>query len=119
MFYILIILLIIIGFFFLGKPPQAKEMTWGVNFSQKHAELLGLDWKSTYSALIDDLGAKNIKLATYWDLIEPENGKFYFLEINTIPGMTPTSLAPQSAQAAGIDFPELLERLIKLALEKN
>ena len=82
MFYILIILLIIIGFFFLGKPPQAKEMTWGVNFSQKHAELLGLDWKSTYSALIDDLGAKNIKLATYWDLIEPEKEKYNFEDLN-------------------------------------
>ena len=82
MFYILIILLIIIGFFFLGKPPQAKEMTWGVNFSQKHAELLGLDWKSTYSALIDDLGAKNIKLATYWDLIEPEKEKYNFEDLD-------------------------------------
>lgn len=41
----------------------------------------------------------------------------YVLEVNTIPGMTPTSLLPRSAQAAGIEFPELLDRLISLALE--
>jgi D-alanine-D-alanine ligase len=41
----------------------------------------------------------------------------YVLETNTIPGMTPTSLLPQGASAAGLDFPALLDRLIKLALE--
>lgn len=44
-------------------------------------------------------------------------GEPYFLEINTIPGMTATSLVPQSAQAAGYDFPEFLDKLIELALE--
>jgi D-alanine-D-alanine ligase len=41
----------------------------------------------------------------------------YVLETNTIPGMTPTSLLPQGAAAAGLDFPALLDRLIQLALE--
>lgn len=41
----------------------------------------------------------------------------YFLEINTIPGMTKTSLVPQAAAKAGLPFPELLDRLIELALE--
>ncbi len=70
------------GFFFIGKPPQAEKITWGVNFSQKHAENLGLDWKETYLALIEDLGAKNIKLATYWDLIEPNEGEFNFKDLD-------------------------------------
>lgn len=39
----------------------------------------------------------------------------YFLELNTIPGMTKTSLAPQAAQVGGIPFPKLLDRLINLA----
>jgi D-alanine-D-alanine ligase len=39
------------------------------------------------------------------------------LEVNTIPGMTPTSLLPRAAEAAGISFPCLVERLIDLALE--
>lgn len=41
------------------------------------------------------------------------------LELNTIPGMTPTSLLPRAARAAGIEFPDLLDKLIRLALEKR
>jgi D-alanine-D-alanine ligase len=46
-------------------------------------------------------------------------GEIYVLETNTIPGMTATSLFPQGAKAAGIDFPDLLDTLINLALEKD
>ncbi|WP_417911071.1 D-alanine--D-alanine ligase family protein [Candidatus Electronema sp. PJ] len=42
--------------------------------------------------------------------------EIYLLETNTIPGMTPTSLLPQAAAQAGLDFPALLDRLIELAL---
>jgi len=43
--------------------------------------------------------------------------EIFILETNTIPGMTPTSLLPQAAAAAGLDFSTLLDRLIQLALE--
>lgn len=42
-----------------------------------------------------------------------EDNKIYFLEINTIPGMTQTSLAPQAANVAGMEFEEFLDRLIE------
>jgi len=45
-----------------------------------------------------------------------KDGEFYVLETNTIPGMTQTSLFPQAAAAAGMDFTRLLDRLIELAL---
>jgi D-alanine-D-alanine ligase len=44
---------------------------------------------------------------------------FFILETNTIPGMTPTSLFPQAAQAAGISFGELLDRLIELGIQAH
>ena len=47
------------------------------------------------------------------------DGVIYVLETNTIPGMTATSLFPQGAKAAGIEFAELLDKLIELALEKH
>ncbi|MEO6907513.1 MAG: D-alanine--D-alanine ligase [Abditibacteriaceae bacterium] len=50
------------------------------------------------------------------DFIVTESGEIYFLEINTVPGMTATSLVPDSAFAAGIEFPDLVERLVKSAL---
>ena len=43
-------------------------------------------------------------------------GEFYCLEANTLPGMTALSLVPQAAAAAGIDFPDLCERIVRLAL---
>ena len=47
------------------------------------------------------------------------DGQIYVLETNTIPGMTATSLFPQAAKAAGLEFPALLDKLISLALEKE
>ena len=82
MLYFLILLLIIVGFLFIGRPSEAENIVWGVNFSQKHAQGLGLDWQETYSALIDDLGATNIKLATYWDLIEKGEGDYDFGDLD-------------------------------------
>jgi len=52
------------------------------------------------------------------DFILSEDGKLYILEINTIPGMTATSLLPQAAAAAGIPFPRLLNTIIRSALKK-
>ena len=44
-------------------------------------------------------------------------GEFYCLEANTLPGMTQLSLIPQGAAAMGIPFPDLCERIAKLALD--
>ncbi|MCL2056854.1 MAG: D-alanine--D-alanine ligase [Oscillospiraceae bacterium] len=49
------------------------------------------------------------------DFILGEDGLIYCLEANTLPGMTPTSLLPQEAAAAGIDFGELCERVVREA----
>ncbi len=50
------------------------------------------------------------------DLRLDENGVAYFLEINTIPGMTETSLVPMAAQAAGIGFADLVEQIVEGAI---
>ena len=63
------------------------------------------------------IGCKNLARADFiWSNIDR---KLYFLEINTIPGMTATSLAPQAAKAAGLNFNQFLDRLIKGALKRN
>lgn len=53
------------------------------------------------------------------DFMISQAGKPYILEVNTSPGMTETSLYPDAARAAGIEFPELVDRLVRLALEEN
>jgi D-alanine-D-alanine ligase len=50
------------------------------------------------------------------DMLVAEDG-IWVLEVNTIPGMTPTSLLPRSAETAGLSFSQLLDRMVDLALE--
>ena len=52
------------------------------------------------------------------DFLLNEKNQMYCLEANTLPGMTPTSLLPQEAQAVGIGFEELCETLIQSSLKK-
>lgn len=79
---LLFLFLIFLSYLFIGSASQAEKITWGVNFSQKHTKNLGLDWKETYLALLDDLKVKNLKVAAHWDLLEPENDKFYFQDLD-------------------------------------
>lgn len=53
------------------------------------------------------------------DFVVPEIGDPIVLEVNTLPGMTPTSLYPDGAKAAGITFVELVKILIRRALQRG
>jgi len=53
------------------------------------------------------------------DFLLDGDGKVWFLEINTLPGMTPTSLLPQEAAAVGISFDALCARIMELSLEAH
>ena len=53
-----------------------------------------------------------------FDFILDEDDIPWCLEANTLPGMTPTSLLPQAAAAAGIPYDELCERMVRMAIEK-
>jgi hypothetical protein len=77
-----IFILVSFFYFFIGKTKPAKEIIWGVNFSQKEASYFNLDWKENYLAILDDLNVKYLKLATYWDLIEKEKDKFNFEDLD-------------------------------------
>lgn len=50
------------------------------------------------------------------DFIVDDDGSASILEVNTLPGMTTTSLFPEIAKGTGIDFPELVEEILGLAL---
>jgi D-alanine-D-alanine ligase len=53
------------------------------------------------------------------DLMLDEGGELTVLEANPIPGLTETSLLPQAAEAAGISFDRLVERIVELALARS
>lgn len=54
-------------------PPRPE---YGVSFSAPHATGIGLDWHAVYTALLDDLGVRRLRLAAYWDQLEPEPGDY-------------------------------------------
>lgn len=64
---------------------------------------------------------KALKLDVYSraDFLLTEAGDIFCLEVNTLPGMTATSLMPQEAAAAGICYEDLCELIIKKSLERN
>ena len=70
------------------------------HYAERVAEVLGLD---TYSRS---------------DFLLNNKGEMFCLEANTLPGMTPTSLLPQEAQAVGMNFNQLCEKLIEISLRK-
>ena len=51
-------------------------------------------------------------------ILDENDGKFYCLEANTLPGMTPTSFVPMAAKVEGCDFGDVCERIIALSMEK-
>lgn len=57
--------------------------------------------------------------ATRVDLRIDNDGNSYVLEVNTLPGMTETSLLPKIAKEAGFDFPALVEEILKDAIERE
>ena len=50
------------------------------------------------------------------DYLIDKNGTPYFLEVNTLPGMTSTSLLPKSLASVGISFESLIAKIVKLSL---
>jgi D-alanine-D-alanine ligase len=52
-------------------------------------------------------------------LLSGETGELYVNELNTIPGFTSISMYPKLWEASGVPYPELIDRLVELALERN
>ena len=63
--------------------------------------------------------ALGLEIYSRVDVILASDGRLNVLEINTIPGMTETSLLPKAAAAAGLDFPTLCERIAALSMQRT
>jgi D-alanine-D-alanine ligase len=63
--------------------------------------------------------ALDLEVYSRVDVLLTEAGAPFVLEINTIPGMTPSSLLPEAAAAAGIGYPELCARIVELSLSRS
>lgn len=59
-----------------------EEQRYGVSFSKLHSDELGLDWKKTYLAILDDLNVRALRLSAHWPMIEPERDVYNFTELD-------------------------------------
>lgn len=84
-YFLLFILVIFVTLWvwdiFVDELPD-DEVGFGITFSKLYAEDLGLDWKETYIAILDDLGVERVRLAAYWSETEPEEGVLDFSSID-------------------------------------
>jgi hypothetical protein len=67
--------------FFILRPKVQKNINYGVTFSNRFADQMGLNWKETYIRTLDDLQVKNIRLVAYWDEIEQEKDVYDYSNI--------------------------------------
>lgn len=105
-------------------PPEGgwfdyKNKYWGNTREVPNAPSLS----AKLQKLVQDIALKihkTLKLGQYSriDFIVSDNQP-YALEVNTIPGLTASSLFPKAAAAAGISFPKLLNKIINLAYEEK
>jgi len=82
------------------------------------AELPDVVYKKAETLALKAYQALKCKGMGRVDLRINSAGEAYVLEVNTIPGMTETSLLPQAAEVVGIDFDQLVVKILENALEK-
>lgn len=100
------------GFYNLENKYQAgatSEVCPAPISAEKTAEIQAITEK-----VFKELGLKSYARI---DFMMDEAEKVYCLEVNTLPGMTPTSLLPQEAAAVGMDYPSLCEKLIEVSMK--
>ena len=60
--------------------PFPEKIEYGVTFSPRYAGYLKLDWQKTYIKILDELKVKNLRLPSYWDILEKTENKYDFSE---------------------------------------
>ncbi len=84
---VLICFFIFVYLFFYFKDkrilaPKQKDISWGVTFSQTMSTDLGLDWKTNYGAILNNLKPSAIRLVAYWNLVQPQPDTWSFDDLD-------------------------------------
>ena len=61
---------------------EPGKINWGVTFSPRQTEYLGLDSGKVYKALLDDMGVRNFRLMAPWYQVEPKPGQYDFSDVD-------------------------------------
>lgn len=79
-----IVIVVVAIFIYANLPVGAskEDAKMGVTFSMRYATDIGLDWKAAYLAMLDELNMKHIRIPIYWDMVEKEDGKYDFADLD-------------------------------------
>lgn len=107
----------------LAIEPKAEFYDYTQKYSENGAEHFVINFEKKIQDEIEDVALKTfdaLKCSVYArvDFILTSDGVPYVLEINTLPGMTATSLFPQSALEKGLTYPEFINKIIEVSLKK-
>lgn len=61
---------------------RTKQEVLGVSFSQVQAERYGSNWRDNYTAVLDELGFRHLRVAAYWDRLQPLPDKYDWSELD-------------------------------------
>ena len=79
---LVVVLILGISIFLLAQKPKPERITYGMSFNTMYATELGLDWRETYDAILDELGVRHLRLAAHWPMIQPQAGVYNFEELD-------------------------------------
>ncbi|HEX3797524.1 MAG TPA: D-alanine--D-alanine ligase [Verrucomicrobiae bacterium] len=110
-------------------PAEVRPKSGGYDYKNKYtagateifcpAQLDAATTKRVQAAALGAFAAIGARDYGRVDVMVRPNGDPIVLEVNTLPGMTELSLFPKTAAAAGIDYPELCQRMVDLALRHD
>ena len=99
-----------------GFYDYASKYTHGLTEYEVPAKIPEEVFKKIQDDALKAYKALNCEIYARVDFRLNGNNNFYCLEVNTLPGMTSTSLVPKMAKAVGISFEELIDKIIKASL---
>lgn len=76
----IIAILLALALFIISRKPVPEKITYGSSFNTRYAEELGLNPREVYTAILDELGVRHLRLAAHWNMVEATEGKYDFSE---------------------------------------
>jgi hypothetical protein len=77
-----ITVLFLFAVWLLSQKSVPAEINYGISFNTMYARELGLDWRETYDAILDDLQVRKLRLAAHWPMVEPVSNVYNFEELD-------------------------------------
>lgn len=77
-----ILSVLVFAVYLLAQKPVPESIAYGMSFNTPYARELGVPWRETYDAILDDLQVRKLRLAAHWPMVEPAANVYNFEELD-------------------------------------